>query len=203
MIILTMWRTDEKQYREQGNLNLSKEEILRSLIDLNADELRQYFKQHTKIRQRVSNNGYRWEEDGLGSIDNAFLTTIIEDDLRPIISGREVWDIVSKLLKIGIVVYASYDIIDHESEDFNKLYLLVKALINKLDPMGLIGCGASDDEYSCEIGRIVGLMTVARDLVGNELIVDDLLYITSGVFSSEQISDEDSVKLATAMKMFM
>lgn len=204
MIILTMWRTDEEEYKEKGNLELSKEEILRSLVDLDAEGLRQYFKQHTKIRQRVSDNGYRWEEDDLDTIDTSFLTTVIEEDLRPILSGREVWGVIAKLLQIGIVVYAPYDIINHDSEDFNKLNFLVKYLVNKLDPMKLLDDdGEPDDEYSCEIGRIAGLLTVAKDLVGVELTADDLLYIVSGVFSGEQISGDDNVKCADAMAIFL
>lgn len=204
MIILTMWRTDEEEYREKGNLNLSKEDILKSLVNLDAEELHQYFKQHTKIRQHVSNNGYRWEEDDLDTTDTSFLTTIIEEDLRPILSGREVWGVIAKLLKIDIVVYAPYDIINHDSEDFNKLCFLVKPLINKLDPMKLLDDdGEPDDEYSCEIGRIVGLLTVAKDLIGVELTADDLLYIVSGVFSGEQISGDDSLKCADAMVIFL
>ena len=111
MIILSGWRTHEKEYKEKGSLDLSKQQIIRALTDLDAEELCLYFKQHTKLRQSVSDNGYQWEEDDLDSTDMAFFTTIIEEDLRPKLSGREIWGIVSKLLKIGIVVYAPYDII--------------------------------------------------------------------------------------------
>ena len=202
MIILTTWRTDEKEYSEKGNLKLSKEEVIRSLVDLNADELRLHFKKHTKIRQRSSKNG-RWVEDDLDTTDTAFLTTIIEEDLRPVLSGREVWDVIAKLLKIGIVVYAPFDIIDYKSEDFRKLFNRVKPVINDLDPMGLMSM-APEDEYSDEIGRIVGLLTVAKELVGENLRNDDLAYIISGVFSNRAvISDEDRAKCATAMLKFL
>ena len=203
MIILTMWRTDENEYKEKGNLFLTKDEILRALVDLNAEDLRQYFQRHTKIRQRVSDNGYRWEEDDLDTTDKSFLTTIIEEDLRPVLSGREVWDIIAKLLKIGIVVYAPYDIIDHDSETFLKLSFLIKPLINKIDPMGLLAMDCPDDEYSCEIGRVAGLLTVAKDLIGEALTAEDLVHIVSGVFNDEQISGDDGVKCASAMATFV
>ena len=199
MIIVTMWRSSEERYNEEGNLSLSKEEIIKALTELDAEKLQRYFKQHTKIRQRVSDSGYRWEEDELDITDNAYLTTIIEEELRPLLSGLEVWAIITKLFKIGIEVYAPFDIINHESEDFCKLYCCVKSIIDKLDPMKLLDYGDNDDEYSCEIGRIAGLLTVARDLVGIEFNINDLTPIIRGVFNNEWISEEDGTKCSIAL----
>jgi hypothetical protein len=195
-----MWRIDEERYNEKGNISLSKEEIIKALTELDTEKLHGHLKRHTKIRQRVSDSGYRWEEDGLNTTDTAYLTTIIEEELRPSFSGLEVWAIISKLLKIGIVVYAPFDIINHESEIFRKLYCWVKPIINRLDPMKLLDDdGEPDDEYSCEIGRIAGLLTVAIDLVGSELSINDLTPIVSGVFSDTWISDKDVAKCAKTL----
>jgi hypothetical protein len=51
MIIISEWRTSEEEYNKKGNLQLSKEEIKKALVELDSEELHRYFKQHIKTGQ--------------------------------------------------------------------------------------------------------------------------------------------------------
>jgi len=96
-----MWRIGEEEYNEEGSLKLSKNEIMKALVDLDAGELSHYFKRHTKIRRLISDSGNSWEEHKLNTTDTAYLTTIIEDSCV-LLFGAPVCTVANGLLDIAI-----------------------------------------------------------------------------------------------------
>lgn len=76
-------------------------------------------------------------------------------------------------------------------KDYKTLNQKVKVIINDFDPIGLIGGGAPEDEYSAQINKIVGVMQKHLDL---DSLTEEIYLIFAESFGSNTIGGKEKYK---------
>lgn len=75
-------------------------------------------------------------------------------------------------------------------EDYIELFDEVKSIVNEVDPVGLIGGGAPENEYESQINKIISLLKSNN----TESLADDIYEIFLASFGTDMVSDRDKYK---------